>query len=60
MANAHLPPVPPAGQAKHPGATKPDPKAGREAHNKRDEAPQQGQSGNLQQNTTHQGHQQDR
>jgi hypothetical protein len=60
MAKAHLPPVPPANQAKRPGADHVDAKDARNPQTERDEAPQQGRSGNLKQNTTHQGFQQDR
>ncbi|MBC9207497.1 hypothetical protein IBL26_11685 [Roseomonas aerophila] len=60
MAKAHLPPVPPANQAKVPGTDRVDAKDARNASTERDEALQQGQSGNLKQNTTHQGFQQDR
>ena len=63
MSKAHLPPVPPASRSdKGPGA---DPQAGQGAIT-RDEGPRtrdlskQGRQGNIKQNTTHKGYQQDR
>lgn len=60
MSKAHLPPVPPANQARRPGADHGAAKDARNPRNGREEAPQQGRSGTIQQNTTHQGFQQDR
>ena len=57
---AHLPPVPPANRSPKGGSAKPD--AEHEAtHHKRDtNTHEQGSAGNIAQNTTNQGHQQDR
>lgn len=57
----HIPPVPPAGRSdKGPGepatGASPDDNGNRDAPNSKD----QGQSGNIHQNTTNQGYQQDR
>jgi hypothetical protein len=60
MTHAHLPPVPPANQPKRPGAQGAAPQDSRKPDTQHDKAPQQGRSGNIQQNTTHQGYQQDR
>jgi hypothetical protein len=64
MANAHPPPVPPANRPKHPGAAQNDPKAAKTldkvtGHGETENL-QQGRSGDIHQNTTHQGYQQDR
>ncbi len=67
MSKAHLPPVPPANRAPVGGGANPkttgdmsdqvgrDNKQSRERH-----LGEQGRQGNVKQNTTHQGHQQDR
>ncbi|MFC0409608.1 hypothetical protein [Roseomonas elaeocarpi] len=63
MANAHLPPVPPANQNPHGGANAGQggvsPQEAKANPTQRDTT-QQGQQGNTKQNTTHQGYQQDR
>jgi len=59
MTHAHLPPVPQANQPKHGGPTQ-DPKGSKATAETIDRSPQQGKSGDLKQNTTHQGYQQDR
>lgn len=59
MTHAHPPPVPPANQPKHGGQPQ-DPKAAKTNAPGLDETPQEGRSGDIKQNTTHQGYQQDR
>lgn len=65
MSKAHMPPVPPAGRSnKGPGGDdRVDPatsKGAAEGNAKGGNAAEQGGSGNLAQNTTNAGHQQDR
>jgi len=62
--SAHPPPVPPAnrspqgGEDKKPGASEADPRTLHE--NQPHNTEEQGRQGNIHQNTTHSGHQQDR
>jgi hypothetical protein len=66
MSKAHLPPVPPANRPSHgPGPDSPEGDISAEAAeaNKSSKARnlgEQGRQGNIKQNTTHQGHTQDR
>lgn len=59
---AHLPPVPPAARPKKgPGQDGHDPKAHEPQHHAHDSnVAEQGEHGNVHQNTTNQGYQQDR
>jgi hypothetical protein len=59
MTHAHMPPVPPANQPKHGGPTQ-DPKKSDIKAETIDRDVKQGKSGDIKQNTTHQGYQQDR
>jgi len=66
MSKAHMPPVPPANRSpKGPGSdAREDPAADQNAEarggGKGGNTAEQGRAGNVAQNTTHQGHQQDR
>ncbi|MFC3123480.1 hypothetical protein ACFOD4_00280 [Pseudoroseomonas globiformis] len=62
MSKAHMPPVPPANRAATPGADRntPPAKEAQGSGKQVDETPNQGQSGTIKQNTTHQGLQHDR
>ncbi|MBX9702013.1 MAG: hypothetical protein K2X74_21440 [Acetobacteraceae bacterium] len=65
MSKAHLPPVPPANRSSHgdsePGKGKlPEREAERTIESKNRHLEQQGRQGNIKQNTTNQGYQQDR
>ncbi len=63
VTNAHLPPVPPANCSPHGGSEAGEggipPEEAKKNATQRDTA-QQGRQGNVHQNTTHSGHQQDR
>jgi hypothetical protein len=59
MTHAHLPPVPPANQPKHGGPTQDSKQPNIKAETV-DRDVKQGRSGDIKQNTTHQGYQQDR
>ena len=61
--SAHPPPVPPEQRSPHEGSVSPETKSG--AQKERDSAvkrnlAEQGRQGNIKQNTTNKGHQQDR
>ena len=65
MSNAHLPPVPPANRApqggNNAGGSEVNPKDARaNERNQNTNLAEQGQQGNIAQNTRNQGHQQDR
>jgi len=66
MSKAHLPPVPPANRtSKGPGAQSPEGDMASEVAERNKESRdrhlgEQGRQGNIKQNTTHQGYQQDR
>ncbi|KAA2214074.1 MULTISPECIES: hypothetical protein [Roseomonas] len=62
MSKAHMPPVPPENQPKVPGADRESPaaKAEQKARPQNNIPQNQGRSADIQQNTTHQGYQQDR
>ncbi len=63
MSKSQQPPVPPAGRSdKGPGAAPNDKGdlAAAEHHPEKRNLAEQGRQGNIKQNTTHQGHQQDR
>jgi len=62
MSKAHMPPVPPDNRPKVPGAGRESPadKAEQHARPDNEEPRNQGRSGDIEQNTHHQGYQQDR
>ncbi|MBO1074239.1 hypothetical protein [Roseomonas marmotae] len=62
MTHAHMPPVPPANRPKGPGGDRESPKdkAQQQARPQNNIPQNHGRSADIQQNTTHQGYQQDR
>jgi hypothetical protein len=60
MSKAHLPPVPPEQRAKVPGGPQNDKIAAKQSEPSERSSEQRGQNQNIEQNTHHQGFQQDR